>query len=165
MSAAVLEVTRRACVDVTGLGVRFLAFSQDDPNQVIRTLRQIAAPHRGADLVIRLGNEETDIARRGRITVRLKRINFGQLTNISVHAVTTACWRGRAYKTSAPATIHWSFDESRTTQATEATDTGIGCWFTDLPAAELKPGAEIVFTFRWVDKQEEKQFRVIIAES
>ena len=80
------------------------------------------------------------------------------------------CPRIRAGKnlriiTSAPATVRWSFDEWRTTQDTEATDTGIGCWFTDLPAAELKPGAEIVFTFRWIDKWEGKHFRVIIAAS
>ena len=80
------------------------------------------------------------------------------------------CPRIRAGKnlriiTSAPATVRWSFDDWRTMQETEATGTGIGCWFTDLPAAELKPGSEIVFTFRCIDKQEEKQFRAIIAES
>ena len=71
------------------------------------------------------------------------------------------CPRIRAGKnlriiTHAPAAIRWSFDKWNTTQDTEATGTGIGCWFADLPAAELKPGAEIVFTFRWIDKQEEK---------
>jgi glucoamylase len=64
--------------------------------------------------------------------------------------------------TSAPATVRWSFDEWRTMQDTEATDTGIGCWFIDLPAAELEPGAQIAFTFRWIDKWEGKHFRVII---
>ena len=78
------------------------------------------------------------------------------------------CPRIRAGKnlriiTSAPATIRWSFDEWRTMQDTEATDARIGCWFTDLPAAELEPGAEIVFTFRWIDKWEGKDFRTAIA--
>jgi glucoamylase len=64
--------------------------------------------------------------------------------------------------TSAPATIRWSFDEWNTTQDTEAIATGIGCWFTDLPAANLEPGTEIGFTFRWADTWEEKHFRINI---
>jgi len=62
-----------------------------------------------------------------------------------------------------PATIRWSFDEWGTMQDTEATDARIGCWFTDLPAAELEPRTEIVFTFRWIDKWEGKDFRTAIA--
>jgi glucoamylase len=65
--------------------------------------------------------------------------------------------------TSAPALIRWSFDGWHTTQDTEAIDTGIGCWFTDLPSAELQADTEIVFTFRWTDKWEEKDLRIIIA--
>ena len=70
------------------------------------------------------------------------------------------CPRIRAGKnmriiTHAPATVRWSFDNWNTTQDTEATGTGIGCWFVDLPAAELKPSAEIVFTFLWIDKRQE----------
>lgn len=65
--------------------------------------------------------------------------------------------------THAPAAVRWSFDKWNTTQDTEATNTGIGCWFADLPAAELEPGAAIVFTFRGIDKWEWKHFRVIIA--
>jgi hypothetical protein len=43
-------------------------------------------------------------------------------------------------------------------QDTEATDVRIGCWFTDLPAAALEPGAEIVFTFGSIDTCEGKNF-------
>jgi len=80
------------------------------------------------------------------------------------------CPRIRAGKnlriiTHAPAAVRWSFDKWNTTQDTEATDTGIGCWFADLPAAELEAGAQIVFTFRWADKGEEKEFRIGIAAS
>src|SRR5450759_26454 len=101
----VLEVTRCAGIHVIGLVIRFLALSQDDSNQVVRTLRQIAAPHGGADLVIGLRDDETDMAHGRSITVRLERIDFGQLTTMSVHAAMAACWRGRAYNTSPPATI------------------------------------------------------------
>jgi len=64
----------------------------------------------------------------------------------------------------APATVRWSFDNWQTAQDTDAIDAGIGCWFVDLPAAEREPGTEIVFTFRWIDRWEEKNFRVIIVE-
>jgi glucoamylase len=66
--------------------------------------------------------------------------------------------------TSAPATIRWSFDEWNTTQDTEAIATDIGCWFTDLAAANLEPGAEIVFTFEWIGKSDGNRFRVVIAK-
>ncbi len=66
---------------------------------------------------------------------------------------------------SAPAAIHWSFDNWSTEHDTEAQDSGIGCWFADLPAAHLEAGADIFFIFRWADKSEDKPVRVIVAAS
>ncbi len=64
--------------------------------------------------------------------------------------------------THAPATVRWSFDDWRTTHDIEATDTHIGCWFVDLPSAKLNADVEIVFTFRWAGKWEERSFKIAI---
>jgi glucoamylase len=64
----------------------------------------------------------------------------------------------------ARATVRWSFDNWQTAQDTGAIDAGIGCWFVDLPAAEREPGTEIDLTFRWIDRWEERNFRIIIVE-
>jgi glucoamylase len=64
--------------------------------------------------------------------------------------------------TGAAAKIHWSFDSWDTAHDSETTDTGLGCWFVDLPAAKLAPGSAIVFTFKWENNWEGKDFRVMI---
>jgi glucoamylase len=58
------------------------------------------------------------------------------------------------------ATIHWSFDDWATTNDLETRDVGFGCWFGDLPTDQLQSGAKIVFTFRWQEGWEGKEFRV-----
>ena len=63
------------------------------------------------------------------------------------------------------ATIHWSFDGWATANDLEARDAGFGCWFGDLPADTLPTGARIVFTLRWQDGWEGKDFQVEIALS
>jgi glucoamylase len=45
-----------------------------------------------------------------------------------------------------PATIHWSMDQWRSLNDTELHDTGLGCWFADLPSTKLKADDSIVFT-------------------
>ena len=63
------------------------------------------------------------------------------------------------------ATIHWSFDGWATANDLEARDAGFGCWFGDLPTDALPTGARIVFTLRWQDGWEGKDFQVEIALS
>jgi glucoamylase len=63
-------------------------------------------------------------------------------------------------ETLVPALIHWSFDAWGTTHDTNARDTGIGIYVTDLPTETLPIGARVVFTFYWpdVDRWEQRDF-------
>ena len=63
---------------------------------------------------------------------------------------------------SAPATVRWSLDGWKTVNDTETRESGLGCWFADLPAAQSPAGAKIVFTFRWEDRWEGRDFSVEI---
>ncbi len=63
------------------------------------------------------------------------------------------------------ATIHWSFDGWTTAADLETGDAGFGCWFADLPSDRLSAGANILFTLRWQERWEGKDFRVAITES
>jgi glucoamylase len=58
------------------------------------------------------------------------------------------------------ATIHWSFDGWTTANDLEMRDTGLGCWFGDLPSDQLQAGTRIVFTFLWHERSEGKDFQV-----
>jgi hypothetical protein len=49
--------------------------------------------------------------------------------------------------TQGTAKIHWSFDGWKTVQDLNTTDTGLSCWFADLPSAKLQSEAHIVFIF------------------
>jgi glucoamylase len=64
--------------------------------------------------------------------------------------------------TAAQATVHWSADRWATVHDTEMQDTGIGCWWMDVPTAELAQGAAINFTFRWENRWEGSDFAVKI---
>ena len=70
--------------------------------------------------------------------------------------------KGKALRliTQAPVTVRWTFDGWQTVNDAEAVDSGLGCWFADLPAATLPSGARIVFTFRWGEKWEGRDFVV-----
>jgi glucoamylase len=61
------------------------------------------------------------------------------------------------------ATIHWSFDGWATANDLTACDTGLGCWFGDLPANMLDVGARLVFTFQWQEGWEGNDHEVGIA--
>jgi glucoamylase len=63
------------------------------------------------------------------------------------------------------AKIHWSFDKWATADDLEMRDTGLGCWFGDLPSDRLPASARIVFTFLWPEGGDGKDFQVRIAES
>jgi len=65
--------------------------------------------------------------------------------------------------TGAPATLHWSFDDWKMTHEMKLADSGISCWFADLAAQTLASGTHIVFTFRWENRWEGKDFGVTIA--
>jgi len=63
----------------------------------------------------------------------------------------------------APATVHWSPDGWQTVHDQEASDSGLGCWFADLSTAELRQGSRILFTFRWLDRWEGRDFAVTVS--
>ncbi len=58
--------------------------------------------------------------------------------------------------------IRWSLDGWATSNEMETRDTGVGCWFADLPSDQLDVGASIVFTFLWLDVWEGKDFQVTV---
>ena len=60
------------------------------------------------------------------------------------------------------ATVHWTFDGWATAHDLETSDTGFGCWFGDLPSAQLEPGARIIFTVWQQERWEERDFIVEI---
>ena len=51
----------------------------------------------------------------------------------------------------APARLHWSADGWQTVQDTEATASGLGLWYVDLPAAMLGHAGAVDFTFYWTE--------------
>jgi glucoamylase len=65
--------------------------------------------------------------------------------------------------TASQGTVRWTMDEWKTENDTETTDSGLECWFADLPSAELPAGGKIQFTFRWPDKWEGRDFAVEVA--
>jgi glucoamylase len=64
----------------------------------------------------------------------------------------------------APALVHWSFDSWKTAQDTSTRDVGLGVHLVDLPADQLGPGAEILFTFYWTkdNRWESVDFSVMV---
>jgi glucoamylase len=64
----------------------------------------------------------------------------------------------------APATVHWSDDDWRTTTDSKTIDTGLGIHYVDLPTSGLSPDSNIFFTFFWRDanKWEGTDFQVTL---
>jgi glucoamylase len=52
-----------------------------------------------------------------------------------------------------PALVHWSFDGWQTSRDINTRDTGLGVHIADLPADQMQPGQEAVFTFLWLQQQ------------
>jgi glucoamylase len=66
--------------------------------------------------------------------------------------------------TLAPASLHWSLDDWRTTQDTVARSAGLGVYVVDLPTNSLALGRRIAFTFFWPDARhwEGVNFSVVV---
>jgi glucoamylase len=64
----------------------------------------------------------------------------------------------------APATVHWSFDNWRTTQDSDTHYASLGTHVIDLPSERLAPESEIIFTFYWIQEKrwEETNFCVAV---
>jgi glucoamylase len=62
----------------------------------------------------------------------------------------------------APVTVHWSTDGWASAHDSDSAQSGVGCWFVDVPTADLPARAEIVFTFRWEQVWEGKDFTVSV---
>ena len=58
------------------------------------------------------------------------------------------------------AAVRWTADGWRTTRSDTALDSGLRCWFVDLPTAAFPAGAKIEFTFDWPDQRKEGNFLV-----
>ncbi len=71
---------------------------------------------------------------------------------------------GKTLRIIAPtsATLHWSTDGWTTIHDDELRSTGLNCWYIDVPSSGLASGAVIVFTFRWQDKWEGRDFSVTV---
>jgi len=66
-----------------------------------------------------------------------------------------------------PALVHWSLDGWKTSQDTNARDTGLGIYRLDLPTASLPVGSQVVFTFYWPQENrwEGKDYSVTVEVS
>jgi glucoamylase len=64
--------------------------------------------------------------------------------------------------TGAPVMVHWSIDEWKTARDQETTDSEIGCWFADLDTKAAPSGTRILFTFRWPERWEGRDFVVMV---
>ncbi len=67
----------------------------------------------------------------------------------------------------APALVHWSVDDWRTTQDSKTTDTGLGVHFADLPTDKLPVGSRVLFTLFWVEAErwQDEDFEVTVGEA
>ncbi|MGB6220049.1 glycoside hydrolase family 15 protein [Haloferula sp.] len=64
-----------------------------------------------------------------------------------------------------PAKIQWSTNDWISADYLETTDTGLGCWFADLPTSELSEGSSVSFAILLSDHWEETDFEVAIQRS
>jgi glucoamylase len=69
-------------------------------------------------------------------------------------------------ETLAPARVHWSADDWRTSADAETRNTGLGVHLVDLPTADLNAGTAVRFTFYWpqADRWENQDFEVAVAK-
>ncbi len=68
--------------------------------------------------------------------------------------------KGLRIITGAPAMVHWSCDEWKTPQDQQTRDTGLYCWSADLDTTRCAAGTRVLFTFRWQDRWEGRDFAV-----
>ena len=65
--------------------------------------------------------------------------------------------------TAAPAMVRWSADRWGTVRDEPARESGWGCWFADLPTEQLPAGTKVVFTLRWEENWQGRDYLVEIA--
>ncbi|PWU10606.1 MAG: hypothetical protein C5B50_25405, partial [Verrucomicrobia bacterium] len=72
--------------------------------------------------------------------------------------------KGKALRivTEAPGVVHWSSNAWITAHDQPASETGLNCWYADLPAADVPFGGKILFTFHWQDRWEGRDYGVEI---
>ena len=109
----VVQVARGTGVDVVAVGILGFALPQDHAHQVVRAERQVAAPHRRGNLVVRLRYEVSQGTGLFRVPERLECIDFCQILRyqLAAHLCPTASrlgkWpaRRRAPRESGPARV------------------------------------------------------------
>ena len=63
------------------------------------------------------------------------------------------------------ATIHWSCDGWKTANDLVSRDTGVGCWFGDIPSNQFPAGTHVRFEFLWQEGWKGEDFEVKIVAS
>jgi len=66
--------------------------------------------------------------------------------------------------TDRPVTVRWSADGWIRAQEQAARETSLGCWYADLPTADLPAGSSVVFTLRWGDRWEGRDFATTVGQ-
>ena len=67
--------------------------------------------------------------------------------------------------TASPGAVRWSFDGWKSAQDTELSDSGLGCFFADLPAERLEVGTRVIFSFRSGEQWTGRDYTVFIGQS
>jgi glucoamylase len=52
----------------------------------------------------------------------------------------------------APASLHWSTNDWKTTKDTKTKDSGLGLHYVDLDLSKLKEGSKVIFTMHWLEE-------------
>jgi glucoamylase len=73
--------------------------------------------------------------------------------------------KGKALRiiTAGPATVRWRVHDGRQPTEVQTIQSGLDCWFADLPLNALAAGAKIVFTLRAQENGQEGEYSVDIA--
>ena len=61
-----------------------------------------------------------------------------------------------------PGLVRWSLDQWQTAQETPLSDSGLDCFFADLPLEKLPAGSRVVFTFRWNEQWTGRDHVVVV---
>jgi len=91
-----------------------------------------------------------------------KKISPYTLWRFTYRRTSMPCGQVLRVETMAPAMIHWSADNWKTTQDVKAKDTGLGIYVADLSTQKIPDKKDIKFTFYWpdVDHWEGEDFSV-----
>jgi glucoamylase len=61
-----------------------------------------------------------------------------------------------------PGTVHYSFDEWKSFQESDAIDTTLGVWVAEIPSNKLAPGATLAWTAHYFTGWEGKNYTVTV---